>query len=204
MTLDQLLRQHADPVLRAAGLRRTGRRYQLMSDRGDVCTLYVDRRPSIEGGTGFDVGIVLLPASQLAWQAWQADVPVAEYRPDRGDGLWRYPLRAPAEVGSTAGSGVWAYRDQPSFARCGEALETMLREHGVPLLLMGQDRRSMLASLEPVLLRFGRLVGTPERTRVLLLIDDGPSAELDAALAAVTDDPDFLAWARARLGRVSA
>ncbi|WP_143168137.1 hypothetical protein [Jatrophihabitans endophyticus] len=211
VTLTMFAREHVDPLFRRAGARKKGRRYEFANAAGDVSLFDLYSRGWRNGTVGFDAGCQISPHSMALFRQWSLDreggSPAAV--PRMQVWLWSAGLTPPLDV-EQIGLGHRGFFDAASARRCGEALAAAIASTVIPLLVRSMDRRWLLdAFLNGDVFRAHRMIGTPERTRVLLLIDDGASPDLDRALAdlaASTRDPrtregdrQLLRWARERL-----
>jgi hypothetical protein len=98
-------------------------------------------------------------------------------------------------------SQIWCFQDAESATRCGKHLARILTEETVPFLTRMLDRREQLAILHDPAEEEHLQLGSNSFGEVLLLVDDGPSPELEAALADAEQqgDRDLVWWARERL-----
>lgn len=174
--LDQLLKDHVTPVLIAHGFAKAGRIYRAEAATGDLAYVAFKRW---ETGDHMDVVVNLsvLPTTQWAWLCH--DQPkTATRKPGPGDGLWQGHVPPPAPYAADEWTTeLWRVTD---LDQVGAVLARTLAEDTVPMLLRMLDRAEFL-----------RMIQAPDTTlkpglghgEVMLLVDEGPSAALDQALA---------------------
>jgi hypothetical protein len=143
-----------------------------------------------------------------AVRAWTHDglTPSIPYRaqPSIWDGFWSNRVYPPSNVEWPLGefkSDIWCIEDAESATRCGKHLARILTEETVPFLTRMLDRREQLALLHDPTEDEHLRLGSNSFGDVLLLVDDGPSPELEAALtdAERQGDQELVSWARERL-----
>jgi hypothetical protein len=204
LTLKALLARYVDPVMKSVGARKHGRRYVRENDLARAAVSPYSRgwpKPAV----GFDFGVHITPLAHLDWSVWRAAQDgQPDYRPGPADFLWGHGLAPPHDLPSAP---WWGFHDDETFARCGESLREAVEIEAVPVLNLIDDREAMLDAFSRQDFQHqGRMRGTPERTRVLLLIDGGPTPRLAEAIEAVEADRDieFVRWARGRLNQAPA
>jgi hypothetical protein len=198
-----------------AGFKRRGRSYRKISENGDQAALDFTSRPILLSNPPniirfrADFGIVSLPF--VDWLL-------------RGSGgcrlgefigfeyaIVREILIPPQEFWSGTGSpridSTWAFAEPEERDECGPALVNLLSDVVIPELSMLVNRREILRRMKdsssPKRLSPGRI---PEFYYVLLIIDEGPSAEVEQYLQKIESleaelefSAEFVPWARKRL-----
>ena len=204
--LDQLLRDHVSPVLEAAGFVRRGRTYRLIADNGDQAIIAIERTAGSRGDVvEFYVHAAVVPVPYWAW-IQHVFPTVGDRAPDYSDGLWRHRVEAPPTCRADAGpwtTDLWLLAGPSAVASCGEQLATILRTETAPLTTSLLNRATFLALTRDPTKPLGVSIGPAD---LMLLVDEGPSPELDKAIAHYrsldpTDYPaaaDLAAWAEAR------
>jgi hypothetical protein len=202
---DRMVHEWVAPVLRQVGFAGRGRTFRLGVVSGDQAIVSLRRA----GGGGdrvefhVDLGVVVVPYWDWLGQVFPRP---AERAPTDTDGLWRGRLDAPPAVRADAGPWtrtVWLLAGPDMVPTCGAALAGVLREEAVPLLTRLLDRAEFLALSRDPVRPLGTDLGPAE---LMLLVDAGPSADLDAETARYESlDPQtypyagrLAAWARER------
>jgi hypothetical protein len=209
--LDVMLAEFVTPVLRPGGFRKTGRTYRLAAENGSQALITFQHYAlSPLSRTGFivNVGVVV-----EALRAWMHDrtTPSSPYpsRPSIHDSFWHDVIWAPDDVAHRIDeyrSVVWYFDDAEGAARCGRHLTRIFTEETVPFLTRMLDRGEQLWVLHDPSIPQARVrVGRNYAGEILLRVDDGPSAGLDAALAEAERqrDDELVSWARTRLDSIS-
>jgi hypothetical protein len=205
---DAMLNQHAAPVLKAAGFRKKGRTFRFVAPNGDHAFVHFQTWiSSHEPHTDFVVNLSVVPVPQMEWI--RDDYPQAANRqPAPGDGLWQDRAHPPKDVAGPEPhmTDLWRLADADAATTCGALLADVLREHAAPLLIRLTDRAEFLAMVRDPARPLKVGLGHAE---IMLLVDEGPSAELDAEIAVYEAmDPkewpigrQLAAWARQRSSR---
>jgi hypothetical protein len=212
--LDRVLRDYARPVLAEAGFQRKGRKFWLTAANGDVACVEFEQRaggavvmgPVVQAmpkWQTFFVDIGVVPAPRWDWLCNQFPG-LAGTLPESSHGLWTSRALPPPEVAEdSVVRESWLIAGQDREQTCGEHLARVLREDVVPLLVRCLDRTEFLKlcrdPAKPLNL-------PPKDPELILLVDDGPSAELTAALARLDALPpadfpvaaEYAAWVRSR------
>ena len=212
ITLTTFAREHVDPLLREAGARKKGRRYEFRNELGDVSFVDLFSRGWGNGTIGFDAGCHISPRSLVRFREWglREQGYVGEPLTHLQYRLWGMGIAPPESTGTW---GRWSFTDSASAVRCGGLLVEMISRSVIPIMTMSMDRHRLLGAIADdrgPIASSGRMVGTLERNRVLLLIDLGPSSELREALVALEEsassdprlrsgDLEVLRWATAQL-----
>ena len=211
--VDRLVRDHARPVLTEAGFRRKGNRFWLTAPNGDVAcvdfqtqagvtVMRPDGVHAMPDWAAFFVNIGVVPVPRWDWLCHQFPG-LSKQVPEASHGLWTSRAVAPPEVADDVISDSWVVKGADQVAVCGEHLARVLRDDVVPLLVWCLDRAEFLALCrDPA----RPLDPPPSDAELILLVDDGPSPDLDAALAVLgARDPhdypvaaEYAAWLRAR------
>jgi hypothetical protein len=204
LTLKALLARYVDPIMKSVGARKRRQRYVRENEHALADVDFYSRGWSAPA-VGFDAGVGLTPHAYLDWVVWQhAQNGDLDYRPGNADFLWGHGLRTPRDMPSAP---WWGFHDADTFRHCGESLREAVEAQAVPVMTLIDDREALLEAFSRRdFQNRGRMRGTPERTRVLLLIDAGPSLRLTEAIEAVEADRDieFVRWARGRLNQAPA
>jgi hypothetical protein len=208
--LTSLLREHVTPLLSEFGFRREGRRYRLVAGNGDQAFVAFQRSRTDPGAADeFFVNLAVVPVPYWDWlrHIRPGDALTDNLQAEEADGLWRDRLVAPPQFAA----GIepwqaerWLLDSVENLPACGAALATALREQAVPQLTQLLDRREFLALSRDPARPLGPGVGPAE---LILLVDEGPSPELEAEIARCealdsADYPvagDLARWARARI-----
>ncbi|GAB2575611.1 DUF4304 domain-containing protein [Kribbella endophytica] len=195
--LDQLLKDHVTPVLTEHGFAKAGKVYRREAGTGDLAFVVFRRwQTGVGEHAEFVVNVSVLPTTQWAWLVH--DQPkTAGRKPQYGDGLWQGQVAAPAEFAAGEwDTERWRIADPSDVDRVGAGLAQVLTEQTVPMLTRMLDRKQFLTMIEDPAYKPG--LGHGE---VMLLVGEGPSPELEAALAWY-DAKDPAEWpAAARLAR---
>jgi hypothetical protein len=203
--LDAMLTEFVTPVLRRAGFRKTRRTYRLAASNGSQSLINFEGYPLSMSHTTFFVNVAVTVEAVRAW-THDGLTPSIPYRaqPSIWDGFWLNRVWPPRDVEWRSGefkSEIWCFEDAEGATRCGKHLARILTEESVPFLTRMLDRREQLALLHDPAEDEHLRLGSNSFGDVLLLVDDGPSVELDAALADAErqGDHELVFWARERL-----
>ncbi len=181
--LDRMLRTYVTPVLADAGFVKKGRTYRLTAATNDAAMVNIQRSG---GGVGdrvvffVNLSVVVVPHSD--WLDYTLGITEATERSYAG-GLWQSRLDAPASVAAddfSWGSERWLLDGAEMVPECGELLAGLLRDRAIPLLVKLLDRDTFLALSRDPKRPLGPRVGPAD---IMLLVDRGPSVELEAAIA---------------------
>lgn len=216
--VDRLIRDYARPVLAEAGFRRKGNKFSRTAPNGDMACVDFHTRSGVvtmvDGGmrampdwSSFVVTIGLMPVPRWDWLCHQFPE-LAKKTPDSAYGLWTSRVLPPPEMAEDAAAREsWLITGAGQVPGRGEHLARLLRDDVLPLLVRCLDRAEFLALCrDPA----RPLDPPPSDADLILLVDDGPSPELDAALATLdgldpTDFPvaaEYAAWLRTRAAAV--
>jgi hypothetical protein len=203
--LDAMLAEFVTPVLRRAGFRKTRRTYRLAAPNGSQSLINFQGYPLSMSHTTFFVNVAVTVEAVRAW-SHAGLTPSIPYRaePSIWDGFWSHRVYPPRDVEWPLGeftSEIWCFEDAEGATRCGKHLVRILTEETVPFLTRMLDRREQLALLHDPAEDEHLRLGSNSFGDVLLLVDDGPFPELDAALtdAERQGDHELVFWARERL-----
>ena len=208
--LDSMLTEFVTPVLRGAGFRKAHRTYRLAAPNGSQALVNVENYPLSMSQTTFLVNVEVTVEAYRAWIHHRI-TPSVRYRsqPSIGDGFWRDRLWPPPDVEYRVDefrSQLWGFDGAEGAARCGRRLARMLAEETVPFLTRLLDRPAQGARRHDPAEDEHVQLGANSFGEILLLVDDGPSGELDTAMADAEQhgDHDLVSWARERLASTSA
>jgi hypothetical protein len=209
--LAAMLEADVDEHMTAAGFTRTGTRYQLTSDLGDYAL--VEFTPLIatpDASVRFRLQSAVLPRPELEWRraraAAQPDMPWGAVEPEARTGwlqTWHHPPPARAVTGGPLPSldaTLWTFTPDTAAASSADVVE-VLADDVLPRLQRLLDRTQLLTiALDPDAKAY---IGYAHAT-IILLVDNGPSEQLEAALQLEETgrgpvQPELAAWARARL-----
>jgi hypothetical protein len=209
--LAAMLEANVDEPMTAAGFTRTGNRYQLTSDLGDYAL--VEFTPLIatpDASVRFRIHSAVLPRPELEWRraraAAQPDMPWGAVDPEARTGWLQTWHQPPPTRAVTSGPSpnldatLWTFRPDTSAA-CGADVVEVLADDVLPRLQRLLDRTELLMiALDPDAKAY---IGY-SRATIILLVDNGPSEQLEAALQIEETgqgpvQPELAAWARARL-----
>lgn len=209
--LAAMLDAEVDEQMTAAGFTRTGNQYQRISDLGDYAL--VEFTPLIatpDASVRFRIQSAVLPGPELEWRraraAAQPDTAWGDIEPEARTGWLRTLHPPPPTRAVTSGplpnldTALWTFTPDTTAA-CGADIVKVLADDVLPRLQRLLDRTELLAiALDPEAKAY---IGYAHAT-IILLVDDGPSEQLEAALQIEAAgqgpvDPELAAWARARL-----
>ena len=200
--LESFLAQFIGPHLRAAGFRKSAHTFRRRENNGDEAVMQFRAWPM--GGL-----------CSFLFDVWVALEPVWDFHHFNRDRPSAYPARTQsydAAVGSQPSpptpddpwpvwNGPWCFEDSASRYQTGHLMEEFLLQHVLPDVRIMLDRPALTDALRLKYPLFSRaLYGHHYR---VLLVDHGPSDELDAVLLGLDpqapNDAKFAAWAAARL-----
>lgn len=203
-----LLKADVGPALRLEGFTGSGNTWRSRNNDGDWGIVNVQKSAwgSADEVSAY-INLAILPRPVWEFKTWAGQLPAAS-RPSAHHGFWQRRLDPPG----TSANSSWDFsgsRDQPGF---GKRLTDALRSDGVPGLKLLLHRPTFLSRLEAHGQQFdgGHAQWPRDMTRLVFLVDDGPSMELTAALNSVettlAEDSEgsfaylrpVLEWARAR------
>jgi hypothetical protein len=213
--LDTMLRSYVTPVLKEAGYTKAGRIYRLAAKNGDyaIFDLYTTENVASDK-IGFGARFGIAPRTMVAWHRRDAGDPF-----DRPPGIENelliielippeessYPLSYEQMFGSN-----WRLDAADEGRACGEALRAAVI-NTVPLIRSLLDRNALLAEIRKPTLRsiaqpelntdhpcvWARLGIQPrEAAEIIVLLEDGPLAEIQDLLPAAERPFGTWDWAR--------
>jgi hypothetical protein len=192
--LDELIKVHVAPVMKAAGFVRQGRVFRLRAENGDYALLEVPMGPRLGDGR---VWFVALPGI--------VPIPLAEWRSRSRGGLGgrlpgtehmaRFrPVTPPARfwrgIDSPPEDRRWSFDPVSELDECGEALAGLLRAETVPLLQRLVVRANLLNEFRSQPSGAGTRVWAMsqlERNEIVLMVDEGPVEEVERLLPLVEE-----------------
>ncbi|MFF5775870.1 hypothetical protein ACFY7Y_02805 [Streptomyces virginiae] len=203
--LDLLVKQHAAPVLKAAGFKKSGRAFRLTAGNGDQAVLGLARHYVDPHAAVFEVGYGIVPAPYWEWidrhsAIGSARAPIAFGPAVPAGQAIPPPHAAHAPDSVTSFRERWALREDNGLS-CGEALATVLRDEAIPQIVHLLDRSHLLQECRHPVLPVVRLVPLT-RVEILLRVDDASNEEIESLLADVQlagPHDDFITWTRQRL-----
>jgi hypothetical protein len=209
--LAAMLEAEVDEHMTAAGFTRTGNRYHLTSDLGDYAL--VEFTPLIatpDASVRFRIHSAVLPRPELEWRraraAAQPDMAPSTIEPEARTGWLQTWHQPPPTRAVTSGPSpnldatLWTFTPDTSTA-CGADIVEVLADDVLPRLQRLLDRTELLTiALDPDAKAY---IGYTHAT-IILLVDNGPSEQLEAALQIEETgqgpvELELAAWARARL-----
>ena len=188
------LRDVVGPVLRRAGYKGSAPTWRRRNDLGDWAVVNVQSSPwSTRDGVRCIVNVAVAPEPHLAWHDHRMHrLPSPhDYRTTKvveSDGLFRHRLE-PSGKPEGAGEQWWEVLDDETARAAADDMVLQLERTGLPKLAQLLDRQGMLAAVREHDLGDVRGDGWTRyflEAEAILLADQGPSAALDAALAAAT------------------
>lgn len=209
ITLDAFLSTYITPELQPLGFKKTRRTYRLVADNGDQVLVEAQKSDSPpDGGVSFYINIAVVPKPYFEVAAFIFERRFGrKYQevPSTEGGLVSDRLASdPAVAYPSSGRFTdkrWYFRDEESAKLCAEHLVGKLTTYAIPVLTQLLDRKRLRAYVAEADrgVPFRALTGA--RVDIALLIDEGFSPELDAALERVRSGRDSAAaeWAEARL-----
>jgi hypothetical protein len=227
--IGMVLKGYVTPLLAANGFTKIGATYRLAGRNGDQVLIEARRESGSSAEEGrFFVNLAAVPHPRWEFMRFcypkqrlgqpgvvdgvlglrlRTDVNEVGYwydpRPESWSRAWR-PGSGPRPRWS---SDEWLVRGAEGVAICGPVLAAALRDEALPLLLSLLDRQVFLARIRDQASSFPQGTRVAAWTELFLLIDDGPSDELEAQIARVeaweAEHPDrphsLVTWARQRL-----
>jgi hypothetical protein len=201
------LRDRVGSVLRESGFRGTQPTWVLTAPHGDLGVVNVQRASwSYPGTVSFTVNLAVIPEPWWRYlQSWFPDDPPK--KPKEYHGMWRDRLHPGPGVATdpVKWDGWWQVNDGATAAAAADDVAASLRTHGIPELTRLSNRREIIAEAKGP--------GHNGIGLVVLLADEGPSAELDALLEKMAADPEPdmrriyerpISWCRENLARLAA
>lgn len=206
ITLSQFLDRYVTPVLKPLGFKKTGATYRLIADNDDQAL--INFQQSSGTNVAFFVNVAVAPKTQSEFLDYRMKR-VQRANPTTAGAALEDRVSPPAAVEYDNGSPFpdrrWHFTDDSQAEECGKLLAEVLVKDVVPTIAPLLDRKAFLAYTElpdedrPFKSSQGSYI------RVPLLIDEGPSAEMDAILAkaAAAGDMRLVNWAEDYLRRKS-
>jgi hypothetical protein len=203
-----MLKDQVGPALRGAGFKGSAGNWRLAADNGDLVIVEAQSSTmTTKDRVLFTINLAAVPAPWVAFKHDGYDLPkiLHAYHGVLGERL--HALRGGVSRG---GEGWWEVTDALSAAVCGTDINQQLVTNAFPVMRRLLDRRQLIAALKTGAMG---IPGSRGRAPInyyalaILLAEDGPSADLEAALAAVAADrrpvihahnERVLAWARSR------
>ena len=199
--LQILLRDHAGPLLKGHGFRRSGGTFRHIAANGDVAVVSIRSWRLMEAELEFWVEIGLVTRVMLEYRAHLGE----ELRPELVGftdtyGTWSTRMRDPAKT-VLEGNDLWQFDldDAGSVQRFLAALDSSVAE-----LIALTERPALIEALRhpAPAVQTGSTWGL-----ALLMADQGRSPELERLLGELRDagqDTDEITWLEARADRLSA
>jgi hypothetical protein len=202
--LDEMLKNHLTPMLAASGFAKRGRTYSLAAPNGDLAIVDFQSWRLHVGAVGFFVNLAIVPTVMVEWLRRNESGPPEKI--NDAQGFWRDRLLVSEEyepAGEFGREQLWEFKEIDSGDACGAILARVLERGVLSTLTWLVDRSNLLAAVrdpltDPTLIK----VRPRERALIVLLVDEGPSDELETLLRQVEQkDPDDIVatWARQRL-----
>jgi hypothetical protein len=196
--LNAAIKEVIGPSLRIHGFRGSGTRWTLMSARGDVAIVNIQRSSgSNQDEVRFIVNLAVVPVPWWSWKGY-GDLPMKS--PKESHGLWRDRLN-PSGPGDPQGvEQWWSVTSSASAAAAVDDVAQQLETEGIPKLSRLLDREQLLNSVRSEDL--GHLRGPANSVffdiaLVVLLADEGGGDEMNQALARLSEAENEQAQASA-------
>lgn len=192
--LDVFLRDHVRPMLKEKGFSKKGRDFRIGATRGDVALVnfFSWRLGDCEVEFFLEVGVLPLP-----WVEWCEDA-IGEVDDSIVSALWWKRVNSPFRP-----LGLWQFdlkdEERTSFFL---AELSSVADHLCALV----DRQKLISVVRDPATAVQELRHSREHALALLLVDDGPSPELDDILRVLeSGNPadDVASWVRARLRKAA-
>ncbi len=197
ISMAQFLVRYVTPVLKPLGFIKTGSTYRLIADNGDQALIEFQRSSGTD--IAFFVNVAVSPKTQAEFLDYlMKRQPRA---PSVAGAALSDRVRPPAEVEYDNGAIIpdqrWEFTDGATAQRCGELLAEVLTRDVVPVIAPLLNRKEFLAYLDRPKEERPLKAERSSYTTVPLLIDEGPSPEMDAILAkaAAAGDMRVVDWA---------
>ena len=190
--LDQLVQEFAAPVLNEHGyVPQSNREFSRSAPNGDLAfaAFAPVRGAAIRPAEVFQIKESILPTTKISYTKYlYADSGNPWIGPRASQGLYQRAVRPPLEFDVYRGERIsevsWQWVLHPTeklVSDAGPLLQSILKDDVLPRLDRLSDRGALLDELRSGVARAvtGLRVG-----EILLIVDDGESAELDALIAA--------------------
>lgn len=188
--LDVFLRDHVRAPLKAKGFSKKGRDFRLNTTNGDTALIsfFPWRLGDCEAEFFLEIGVLPLP-----WIEWSKDV-IGEVDDSIASALWWKRVHSPFRH-----TGLWQFNLNDN-----ERISFFLDELSstADYLRSAADRQKLMSVVRDPATAVQDLRHSREHALALLLVDGGPSGELEEVLRALeSKDPtdDVASWVRARL-----
>ena len=204
--LDVIIRRHAGPVAKRAGVARKGRYLRIQGDSAHVL-LHFDNFILDQARTIFEVdyGVIPLPYWDFSHRARPGGVPSTPDRsglflhtylmpPDR----WSY---RPDESGTPVFKRRWTFDNATGLDECGAALAERLDAEAFPRMRWLLDTDNVLSEVRRRTFTTPCAMSSDQHREVVLTVDHADPAHLERLLAEADASPaeDFEEWVRARM-----
>jgi len=205
ISLAQVLNGYITPVLAPLGFKKTGSTYRLIADNGDQSLVEFQRTAGRPPEVAFYINIAVAPTTMVdLWDyAYEREHPA---QPGSEDGLYRDRLMPPQDMKKNPNRQSetrWRFYDRDSANKLGTHVAELLAKDVAPKLIRLLDREQFLEYVAESKDNMPWPSQATPRSTVLLIIDNGPSPGLSAALekAAEVGDSKVIEWAERHLGR---
>ena len=197
-SLSTELRDVVGPFLRTHGFKGSGKTWRLWFDNGD-CAIVNVQSSRWNSGTDlrFFVNLGYIVPALVEWRATRRSSPSNAKLPRAEDGIWWTRL-------DPAGGNQWVASSREGMHSAADELVDLLANKAIPTLLSLRDKKTLLNALVTHSTPGFGYVGHTSWDVPLVLVDDGMSPQLEDALAAFSDDSEFVTWVRARAERIDA
>ena len=209
VTIAKFLTKYIEPALKPLGFEKTGKTFRLIAENGDQVIVEEQTSDIAKAGDmAFYITVAVVPRTyhEVTNYVFEKKLGVVgSLQPSSASGLVVGRVRPPAEVAyPSLGESVderWYFKDDGSAELCGESLVAKLLNEALPVVTPLLDRKKLA---EYIALPYDQqpYKAIPSlRAVIALLIDLGPTNELQQAIDAVkeTTDSESGIWAEERL-----
>jgi hypothetical protein len=188
--LDAFLRDHVRAPLKEKGFSRKGRDFRLVSENGDVALINFAPWRTGDREVEFILDAGILPLTKIEWEKDTLGVVDGSV----ASALWWTRLNSPF-----MGTGTWQFNLDDS-----ERISAFLTALGalVDRLHFLIDRQNLISMVRDPATPVQDLRSSREHALAWLLVDQGPSRELEEIVQSLeSNDPDdvLASWVRVRL-----
>lgn len=204
-TLDQFVGAHIAPPLKDAGFKRRRREFILKGPRGalGVVGVYPDDRGA-DAALAFELQYGVVTAPLVEWRRSRG-IPIPDWL-SPSEALMRGLIFHPGWGVDGDPSDIFPYRwvvpqtSSEEAAAVGELVTRALAREAIPTIHEWFVPRALAAAFTQ-LVTLGRFPGMGPRACAvsMALLEDGPSADLDDALAALAPDDNVRTWIEHKL-----
>jgi hypothetical protein len=212
VTIAKFLTRYIAPALKSVDFEKTGKTFRLSAANGDQ--VIVEAQPSEIAKVGimaFYINVAVVPRTyhEVSRFVFEHDLGVVlPAQPTSASGLVVGRVKPSADVAYPSKFASvddrWYFNDDASAKLCGARLVAKLLNEALPLLTPLLDRKELAKYLALPRDQRPYLALPSLRAVIALLVDLGPTAELQQAIDAVkeTDDRYSGIWAEERLAEL--